>query len=341
MFKKTIFLIILLFVTFFAHTASAYEEYEPRGPLRIKNQMPMYLFFLSFSPDKAETVDYQKLEWELYYHVSNIIIDKVTTGTEEYIVQIDTEVNKVALDLRYGLMEDTELSVDIPYIHFSKGFLDGFIQNFEDALGFVTTPGARERADKYQYKYEVQKDYNYVIRSNEPHGAFGDTVVTLKHKFLDEDIDRAWPTLSVRGALKIPTGSENDLTGSDEWEAGFSLLGDKSFGRIFTYANVNMVFIQEPEFLSGWGMENYIFSTSTAAEYFFTERFSSVFQWNWNSTPFPTTGTHPLDNNGIDIALGLNYNFKNKCEGYFFATENVRTDSSPDFGLGGGVKVKW
>jgi len=331
----------LFFIAALTHAAIAAEDYNPRGPLRIKNQMPMYLFFLSFTPDKAEIVDYKKLEWELYYHVSNIIIDKVTTNTEEYIVQIDTEVNKVALDLRYGLLENTELSVEIPYIHFSKGFLDGFIQNFEDLLGFVTTPGARENADKYQYKYEVRKDGVYAIRSNEPHGAFGDTVLTVKHKLLDERYDTSWPTLSVRGALKIPTGSESELTGSDEWETGISILGDKSFGHIFTYANINMVFIQEPEFLNGWDMKNYIFSTSAAAEYFFTKRFSSVFQWNWNSTPFPTTGTHPLDNNAVDIALGLNYDFKKAVKGYIFATENVRTDSSPDFGLGGGVKVEW
>ena len=196
------------------------EEYQPHGPFSLKNQMPLYIFFLSFTPDKAEVVEEGRLRCNLDYQVSNVIIDKVTTGTEEYIVQIDTEVNRINLDLKYGIREGVEIGLEIPYIRFSRGYLDGFIQDFEDVFEFITTPGARENTSKYQYKYEVRKSGEYLIQSNTPHGGVGDAILNLKVKFLDEDYNYPWPTLSVKGALKLPTGSKDKLTGNEKWEGG-------------------------------------------------------------------------------------------------------------------------
>jgi len=344
-YKRTIFTVLLMiFVAINAYADDLswkITEYEPYGPLPVKNQMPLYIYYLNFSPDKAQVLDQGKFSWDLGYQVSNGVLDKVTTGTEEYIIQIDTEITRVNLDLRYGIYENLEVGLDIPYIVFSRGYLDGFIENFEETFHF-TTPGARDNSDRHDYKYEVRKDGAYLIRSEKPHSAFGDSILSLKYKLLDEYYDEPWPTFSVKAALKIPTGSKSDLTGNEEWEAGISLLADKSFtDRWFCYVNLNTAFIQKPSFFADWNMDSYILSGTVATEFFFTKELCSVLQLTANTTPYPESGTDPLDNNAYDVAWGFNYKFKDNIEGRIYATENLETDSSPDFGLGGGLKIGW
>ncbi len=330
----------MLFLTISLYAAEP-KEYQPYGPLPVKNQMPLYIFFLSFSPDKAEVVNEGKFTYDFGYQVSNGVLDKVTTGTEDYIIQIDTEVNRFHVDLRYGVHENAEVALEVPYIRFSRGYLDGFIEGFEETFNF-TTPGARENSDRNSYKYEVRKGGVYAIRSNTPHGTLGDSLLSFKYKLLDECDNYPWPTFSVKGTLKIPTGSKSKLTGNEEWEGGISLLADNSFSdRWFGYLNFNTAFIQEPSFFEGWDIDSYIISGTVATEYFFTKGLSTILQLSINTTPYPSSGTDPLDNDAYDVAWGFNYKYTDSIEGRIYATENLETDSSPDFGLGGGFKLKW
>ncbi|MFH1868532.1 MAG: DUF3187 family protein, partial [Candidatus Omnitrophota bacterium] len=154
-FKECLF---LAFFILLVSTDLIAEEpkYQPAGPLNIRNQMPMYIYFMSPAPDKAETLKKGKFEIDGSYHVSNVIIDqhpvwpcqRFGSGrfirSREWWVYIDTEVNRLDLNFSYGLLDNLELSADIPYFIFSKGYLDGLIEGFEGSFSFIKTPHARE-----------------------------------------------------------------------------------------------------------------------------------------------------------------------------------------------------
>ena len=311
---------------------------NPSAPIPLKNDMPLYLLFLNMTPDKAETLPKGKFSFFPNYAISNIIIDKVTTPSELYIVQIDTEVHRFSCDLRYGLRDDMELGVEIPYIRLSRGTLDGFIESFEDFFNF-TTPGARERADDYDFNYRIAYNYNYMVSESAPRGGLGDMVFSFKYRMRDEDEE--WPRLALKASIKAPTGSDSKLLGSGGVDFGLSLLVDKNWAdKLFLYLNLNAIYVQKPDIFTYFDMDEYILSGMFAAEYFFTDRFSTTLQLSSNTSPYPgDSGTDPLDNEALMLLLAFAYDFGGP-KWHISVTENVFTDSSPDvsFETGAGFK---
>lgn len=335
--KKLLFLILLVYIAVASSTCFAYERVNPRGPMAIRNQMPLYLFWYFFPQDKAEVVEYKKFSTAFDYTISNVVIDKVTTPSEEYIIRADMEVNRYNLNVKYGVLEKLEASLEIPYLVLSKGYLDSFVEEFEDFIG-ATAVGARKRTEKYKFNYNVQHNSKNLINTQNPPDGIGDIAISAKYMLIDEI--EGLPRTSVRGAVKFPTASKNKYLGTEKFDYGLGILLDKSFSRLFTYFNFNTVFIEKPSFLSEMNIKNFILSSMLGLEYCFTERFSTVLQGTWHSTPYPTTGTDPLDNDAVEIGLGLNYQFTMNSNWHIAVVENGYADSTPDvtFQLGGKIK---
>ena len=335
--KKTIVVFCFLWIAA-ACACHAYENVNPRGPMAIRNQMPLYLFWYAFGQERAGVVAEKKLDTTFDYTVSNVIVNKSTWAGEEYIVKADMEVNRYNLGLRYGILENAEVSLDVPYLVLSKGYLDTFISNFERGVG-ATAVGARRKTDKYQFNYSLQHNYQDLVSLREPVDGIGDVAVNAKYMIRDET--GALPRISARAAVKIPTGSTDKYLGSGKCDYGFGLLLDKRFGRFFAYANGSAVYIPRPSFLSDLRTKKYILSGMLAGEYCFTERFSSVVQGTFHSTPYPKTGTEPLDNAAGELALGLNYQFTERSSYHIAVVENCFADSTPDVTFQIGGRIGW
>jgi len=297
----------------------------------------MYLFWYFFPQDKADVARDKKIDAVFDYTVSNVITDKVTTPTEEYIIRMDMEVNRYNLNLKYAPAERIEMSLEIPYLVMSKGYLDNFVEEFERAIG-ATAVGARKRADKYEFNYDVSHNDRKLIYTQSPVNGLGDIALSAKYMLKDET--EYLPRISLRGAVKFPTASEDKYLGTGKYDYGAGLLFDKSFERFFTYFNISGVLIEKPDFLDEMDIKNFIVSGMLAFEYCFTERFSAVLQGTWHSTPYPTTGTDPLDNNAAEVGLGLNYQLTMNSNWHVAVVENCYADSTPDvtFQLGGKIK---
>ena len=159
-------------------------------------------------------------------------------------------------------------------------------------------------------------------------------------KYLIVDEVEYIPRTSIRGAVKFPTAPEDKYLGSGKFDYGVGLLLDKSFERLFAYVNLSAVYINKPDFLEELNIDSYIFSSMMALEYCFTEYVSGILQATWHTTPYPSTGTDPMDNNALEIGLGLNYQATKNSNWHIAVVENIMADSSPDvsFQIGGKVK---
>lgn len=335
--KKVFFILLLVSLVVLPSSCLAYERINPRGPMAIRNQMPLYLFWYFFPQEKAEVTADKKLTTVFDYTVSNVIIDKVTTPTEEYIVKADMEINRYNLNVRYGILEKFEIGLEVPYLVLSEGYLDTFVEDFEDIIG-ATAVGARKHTGKDLFNYELRHNGRYLIRQTETTDGIGDIALSAKYMLLDE-MD-GLPRVSVRGAIKFPTAPEGEYLGTGKLDYGAGILLDKTFSRLVTYLNLNAVLIEKPSFLDELDIKNFIASGMAGLEYCFTERFSGILQGTWHSTPYPTTGTDPLDNQAVEIGLGLNYQFTINSNWHIAVVENAFADSTPDvtFQLGGRVK---
>ena len=337
--KKIIFVILLAGqVLILPSFCLAYERVNPRGPMAIRNQMPLYLFWYAFPQEKAEVAEYKKFVTAFDYTVSNVIIDKSTWPGEEYIVKADMEISRYNLNARYGILEKFEASVEIPYLALSKGYLDSFVEDFERGIG-ATAVGARKKVGKYLFNYNVQHNYKTLINTQSPSSGIGDIAVNAKYMLIDEM--EGLPRVSVRGAIKLPTASKEKYLGSGKFDYGLGLLFDKSFGRFFTYANLNTVFIEKPSFLSELNIKKYIISGMLGCEYCFTERFSGILQWTLHSTPYPKAHIDPLDNIAGEFGLGLNYQFTMNSNWHIAVVENCFADSTPDVTFQAGGRIKF
>nr|MBU1327924.1 DUF3187 family protein [Candidatus Omnitrophota bacterium] len=336
---------ILCFLLFcatdtFAKTGSA-SQWRGAGPIPIRNQMPLYLFYLQMEPDKAGVVEQDKFEIDADYTVSNVTVSCFTPVSSLYNINIDAEVSRITLDLKYGIYENAEIGLEIPYLSLSRGYLDGFVEEFEKTVG-ATTPRSRIRQGSYNFNYSfIYNGQNLIKRTNASDG-LGDVVLKAKYQMLEEDVYWFLPNMSIRTAVKFPTGDKKSLLGSGELDYGFGLLLDKTFSeKITVYAGCNFIIIEKPSFFSVLNLKRNMVSGIIGAEYLFTQRFSMVAQLTGNSTPYPSSGTNALDESAFDVGLGLNYIWKEKqnVSWHLAFTENINSASSPDVSLNTGWKV--
>ena len=328
--------LILAFLLFFVTNAFA-----KTGPITIRNQMPLYLFYLQMEPDKADTVEQNKLDINADYTVSNVTVSCFTPVSSLYNINIDAEVSRITLDLRYGIYENAEIGLEIPYLSLSGGYLDGFVEEFEKTVE-ARTPRSRTRQGSYNFNYSFIYDNQNLIKRTNASDGLGDVVLKAKYRILEEDRYGFLPNMSIRTAVKFPTGDKKSLLGSGELDYGFGLLLDKAFSeKITVYTGCNFIIIEKPDFFSVLNLKRNMVSGIIGVEYLLTQRLSLVAQLTGNSTPYPSSGTNALDESGFDVGLGINYTWKKKqnVSWHFAFTENLNSASSPDVSFNTGWKV--
>jgi hypothetical protein len=311
------------------------------GPIPIRNQMPLYLFYLQMEPDKASVVEQDRFDINTDYTVSNVTVSCFTPASSLYKIDIDAEISRFTLDLRYGICENAEVGLEVPYLSLSRGYLDEFVKGFEDTVG-ATTPRSRTRQGSYNLNYSFIYNSQDLIKITNASNGLGDVVLKAKYQILEEDEHRLWPNISLRAAVKLPTGEKKSLLGSGELDYGIGLLLDETFSKKITvYAGCNFVIIEKPDFFSVLNLKQNIVSGIIGMEYLLTQRFSLVMQVTGNTTPYPSSGTNALDEDAFDVGLGFNYFWKEKqnVSWHFAFTENINSAASPDVSLNMGWKI--
>ena len=341
-----LFLAVSFFIFYkgfaFADDWDEENDYMNGGPLRIRNQMPLHLIYLQMVPDKASVRERNRFTANANYTVSNITVSAFTPISSLYDIDIDMEVSTVTLDFRYGLYDNLEIGLEVPYTSFSSGYLDDFIESFEDGIG-ARTPRSRERQGSNEFDYSFIYNSRSVISIKKSVEGIGDVVLNAKYQFL-RDEGWLWPNFSLRSAVKFPTAEEDDMLGSGKFDYGFGILLDKRlFNRFFIYGGANIVAIEKPKVFDELGIGEHIYSYLLALEYCFTKRFSILTQVTGNTTPYPYSDTNPLDNDSHDFGIAFNYTWKEKSDVscHFGITENISAASSPDVSLQTGLTWKF
>jgi len=334
---------VALVVFLLPHSAFSKQEsrYEPAGPFRISNQMPLYLYYISMPPETAECVKKGRVEAEIRYDVANTIIDQHEVSTwppskRKYWVTIDGEVNQFTIDANYGLLDNIEVNLRIPYIIFNGGYLDSFIQNFEDTFHFKT-PNARQGRGKDEFAYSI-KEYNVECAPiDSPENAFGDAILGLKVRVLSEKGAR--PAISLRTAVKFPNLSDAELIGSKKWNGAAGIVMTKSFlKKFFLYANLDYLYIEKPDFLT-IDTDSHILSLGGSLECSLTDRLGWLAQVVANTTPYPD-GIPCLEQHAMIISTGFSYRFSEKVTAKFAINENTNS-AAPDFGMELSIKARF
>ena len=281
-----------------AEAASDTFQTSPYGPLRLVNQQPVQLLFLQPFPDRADVTPFQHFDVDLNVALTNTLVG----GKEEFAANLDLEMVRTVIAMHYGVYPNLEVGLALPIIYTYGGILDHFISDVERILTGHKRP-LRKRQVAGAFTYQVSRGDRVFIQGQNDALGIGDVVLQAKAQLLHE---QAWlPALSLRAAVKFPSGDADRAFGSGEIDGSLGILLQKAWWRFTFYVNADVTFPGQAFNDVGVSL-NPFFLGLFAIEFRVSRPVSLVLQLRGDTRPFHDT-IGILDKRIIETDLGVNW----------------------------------
>ena len=270
----------------------------PYGPLRLVNQQPVQLLFLQQFPDAADVAPPGHLDVHLNMALTNTLVEE----KDNFSATLDLEMVRSVLDLHYGVHAHLEVGLDIPLMYTYGGILDHFISGVESTLTGHRRP-LRRRQVAGEFTYQVSRGKRLFIQGQDDAVGIGDVVLKAKASLLHEQA--LLPAVSLRAAVKFPSGDSARAFGSGEVDGGFGFLIQKTLWRLTFYVNGDVTFPGQAFKDVGVSLQPF-FGGVMAIEFRLSDPVSCVVQLRGDTRPFHHT-IPILDKRLIQSVLGVNW----------------------------------
>ncbi len=284
------------------------------GPFPVRNFQPIHQLVLSMPGDRAAVLKQGVLDFRLELAQTASVFNDQGSGAT---ATMKFETMRSGMFLRYGMAERWELSLEVPVLYRSRGFMEGAIKAVEGATSGVAPD--RTELEQVSYAFNLSRGGRTIASGREGVVGLGDSTVTSKYQLL---LETAWmPAVSVRTALKLPTGNAGQYYGSGNPDMGFGLAVEKGFAdRWMLYVNLNGVVPTGR--IAGLAL-NPTISSLIAVEYLWSENFSLTAHFNYYSSPFRGVGTRALDQAVTESVAGFSYRLTQHLLWQGYAVENL------------------
>ncbi|NOS80266.1 MAG: DUF3187 family protein [Nitrospira sp.] len=284
------------------------------GPFPVRNFQPIHQLVLSMPGDRAAVLKQGVLDFRLELAQTASVFNDQGSGAT---ATMKFETMRSGMFLRYGMAERWELSLEVPVLYRSRGFMEGAIKAVEGATSGVAPD--RTELEQVSYVFNLSRGGRTIASGREGVVGLGDSTVTSKYQLL---LETAWmPAVSVRTALKLPTGNAGQYYGSGNPDMGFGLAVEKGFAdRWMLYVNLNGVVPTGR--IAGLAL-NPTISSLIAVEYLWSENFSLTAHFNYYSSPFRGVGTRALDQAVTESVAGFSYRLTQHLLWQGYAVENL------------------
>ncbi len=177
------------------------------------NQLPFKQIFGLPSLDNSPLTQGGEWRMNLVGNIANSY--EISAGSQEQLTN-DLETFRGSLIASYGLRDDWQLSVELPYVSHDGGFLDHFIYRWHDFFGMPQNGRTKDNHDQLDVSYLSK--YSFELPG--PESGIGDIRLNIANS-------RPWKnrTLVFSAEVKLPTGDLDRLTGSGatDFSAGITL----------------------------------------------------------------------------------------------------------------------
>ena len=208
------------FVTLFCSVKLALATDMEITPFRTVNQSPLVRIFGLPTESSANLTPAGRLGLVLSMDVAN---NYATNSASNEQVTLDGESYRWMLAANYGISDRLEAGIEIPYILYGGGFLDGFVSDWHSAFGLPQ--GGRDAAVKDRLLFSYRKDGIQKFRINHSASGIGDISLNGGMKLYDALGDNSHDNLALRTTLKLPTGDSGSLRGSGSVDFALLLCG--------------------------------------------------------------------------------------------------------------------
>jgi hypothetical protein len=299
---------------------------EGFGPFPVRNFQTFQQMVLSLPGDRATVVKPGTLDLRLELAETASIYDNTSPQTT---VTVKYETLRSGLFLRYGATDKLELGLEVPVLYRYQGFMNGAITGVEKAT--TGENPARAALKNTNFVFNVTHNGQTIMSGGPGALGLGDTTLMSKYQLVTEGT--AMPAVSLRGAIKLPTGDQADFFGSGSPDFGLGLAVEKLVaGRFIFYANLTGVVPTGT--IAGFGLRPTL-SGLFAIEYLWSENLSITTHFDGYSSPFHGTGSAVFDNSVTEVVLGFSYRVAPHFLWQMYAVENLDfpTGSAADFTL--------
>lgn len=278
------------------------KDYASFGPISIRNQNPVYLQNLGLTPRRAETLPEKMIEMRIDSAYSNLYEYGADTNTT---LDLDMEYWRIGLNFDYGLTENLEVGMEVPFVHFNGGFLDAFIQSFHKFFGLPN--GGRGQVPNNRFSYSFEANDSFLMNFSKADLGIGDITFHIKNQLTGEDDD--YPDLAWFADIKIPSGKKSRGFGSGAPDLGLGVALDASYKRLHGHFNCGYFVLGGSDLIDGY-MRNQMFAYTVAGEITILPTWSGIVQLN-GSTPL-LEGTSYDSWNGVPLDLIVGFRGEEK-----------------------------
>jgi hypothetical protein len=282
-------------------THAAAQDFSGYGPLPVRNFQPIQLIFLNLPFERARVLT----PYEFEVHIESAESNEIATATESLQATLKFETNRTVFGGSVGVGHGLEVGLDIPFISRFGGFLDPPLDAVEDFFG-TSNPERRLFPDNSFGAFHVSR--GNVVLFNGAHEQFeiGDLWLSGKYEVWHRP---GLPLIALRGAVKAPTGSSSEVTGSGKPDVGVGVAVEHQFlSWLVAYSNLSVVFPVGP--ITPGHLTLYPFLTEgVAGEARLVNHLSLLLQQEMYTSPIHGTGTQVLDGTVVEFSGGLNFSW--------------------------------
>ncbi len=192
-------------------------------PFNTRNQSPLVQIYGLPFPGEAHLIPPGGKDFKIIFDLANTCVEDSASGEK---IAIDGETYRTTVAVRYGIAQDFEIGVEVPYIAQGGGFLDAFIENYHDAFGF--SQGDRRQGPRNRLLFRYQRDGADRIHVDGSGSGVGDVRLTGAYQLYRNSNDNP-AAVALRAGLKLPTGDPDRLHGSGSTDLALWLAAGKAY----------------------------------------------------------------------------------------------------------------
>lgn len=295
----------------------------------LSNQHPLIQLYSLPNPGAEPLPAPGQWSWRADARLSNHSIAE-QDGDAERIV-LDGESYRAQLVLHYGLRPAMALSATIPLVAHSTGMLDGFIIDWHDLWGLSNE--RRNEFENNRLDFSYFRDGTALLALQERQRGLGDVRLGWDWELLQGGAARRG--LALRAGLKLPTGSDERLLGSGSTDLSLQLLGNdrrtlQRWGASLSWS-VGGIWLGESELLDAL-REDLVLVGSAGLRWPLGSRLAVRAQLDLHSA-FYDSALDVLGKGSVQLSTGFDIRFGERHWLELAMMQNLRTDTTPDFGL--------
>lgn len=285
------------------------------------NQLPFKQIFGLPSLDNSPLTEAGKWRLDLIGNVSNTY--NFTTGQQEILAN-DVETFRGSLVASYGLRNNWQLSVEVPYINHDGGFLDDVIYEWHDFFGLPQNGRSRDNSDQLNVSY--LSGVSFALPG--PESGIGDIRLNVAHS-------RPWKKRSLvfSAELKLPTGDFDRLTGSGgtDFSAGVTLNDPASLEkyRIVLYGGLAGVFLGDMDGGPAAVQKNFVLAGRAGAGWQATRLIQLKLQLDAQSAIYDSE-LEELGDPALQLVMGASLTFTEDVYLDISVAEDISTSTAAD-----------